>query len=297
LQRYKTAMNTTIFKDRLGLFTVLAYLILCFVLMLAENSGAAQMPDSVKDINVLKAMQVVLTTLLFILPATIFCRFMRDERSAFLNMSLRPNLYFILTAAACILFALPAVSGLEAWNQQIHLPSNFSYLENWMRAKENDAEKITLLFFEDKSVGGLVINLLVMGFMAALSEEIFFRGLLQQLFIKNKINAHVAIVVTAILFSAFHLQFFGFIPRMFLGIVLGYLYYITQNLWVSIIAHFCNNAFAVVAMHFYMPDTTGVAGAVNTGQPISVAFVLLSLAMVVGQLVMLNRFVKKTRLL
>ena len=136
-----------------------------------------------------------------------------------------------------------------------------------------------------------------MGFMAALSEEIFFRGLLQQLFIKNKVNVHVAIILTAILFSAFHLQFFGFIPRMFLGIVLGYLYYITQNLWVSIIAHFCNNAFAVLAMHFYTPEAGVSAGTTNTDQPIGIAFVLLSLAMVLGQLVMLNRFVQKTKLL
>lgn len=288
-------MNATTFKNRLGLFTVLGYLILCFVLMLAENGGASQMPITVKEINSLKVLQVVLTTMLFILPATLFCRFMRDERNAFLNMSSIPNFYFILTAIACILFALPAVSGLEAWNQQIHLPQSFSALESWMRLKETDAEKITLLFFQDKSMSGLVVNLLVVAFMAALSEELFFRGLLQQMFIKNKVNAHVAIVITAILFSAFHLQFFGFIPRMFLGIVLGYLYYLTQNLWVSIIAHFCNNAFAVVAMHFYNQETT--EGVANTQDPIGIAFVLLSIAMVVGQLVMLNRFVNKTRLL
>lgn len=288
-------MNATTFKDRLGLFTVLAYFILCFVLMLAQSNEAEQMPNSVKDINLLKAMQVVLTTILFILPATIFCRFMRDERSAFLNMNSSPHFYFILTAAACILFALPAVSGLESWNQQIHLPSAFSSLENWMRAKENEAEKITLMFFEDKSIVGLFINLLVMAFMAALSEEIFFRGLLQQMFIKNKINAHVAIGITAILFSAFHLQFFGFIPRMFLGIILGYLYYITQNLWVSIIAHFCNNAFAVIAMHFYNQDITNTEATKNADQPIGIAFVLLSIAMVVGQLVLLQRYANKIK--
>ena len=288
-------MNSMTFKNRLGLFTVLAYLILCFILMLAENGGASQMPTSDKEINSLKILQVVLTTILFILPATLFCRFMRDERSSFLNMSAAPHFYFILTAIATILFALPAVSGLESWNQQIHLPASFSSLESWMRLKETDAEKITLLFFQDKSIGGLVINLLVMAFMAALSEEIFFRGLLQQMFIKNKVNAHVAIIITAILFSAFHLQFFGFIPRMFLGIILGYLYYLTQNLWVSIIAHFCNNAFAVIAMHFYNQETT--EDVANTQDPVGIAFVVLSLVMVVGQLVMLNRFVKKTKLL
>ena len=286
-------MNTTTFKDRWGLFTVLAYFILCFVMMLAENGSASQMPTSVKDINLLKAMQVVLTTILFILPATIFCRFMRDERSTFLNMGATPHFYYILTAAATILFALPAVSGLESWNQLIHLPASMSSLENWMRLKETEAEKITLMFFEDKSIGGLVINLLVMAFMAALSEEIFFRGLLQQMLIKNKVNVHIAIVITAILFSAFHLQFFGFVPRMFLGIVLGYLYYITQNLWVSIIAHFCNNAFAVVAMHFYNQDVTVAAESSNAQDPIGIAFILLSIAMVVGQLVMLKRFATK----
>ncbi|HXU28791.1 MAG TPA: CPBP family intramembrane glutamic endopeptidase [Bacteroidia bacterium] len=285
-------MNTTIFKDRLGLITILAYFALCFALMLVENTGASQLPDNAKDINVLKVMQVVLTTVLFILPATIFCRYMRDERSAFLNMNMAPHFYYALTAAACILFALPAVSGLESWNQLIHLPESFGSLESWMRTKETEAEKITLMFFQDKSIGGLIINLLVMAFMAALSEEIFFRGLIQQMLIKNKINVHVAIVITAILFSAFHLQFFGFIPRMFLGIVLGYLYYITQNLWVSIIAHFCNNAFAVVAMHFYNQDVTA-EGSANASQPIGVAFVLLSIAMVIGQLVMLKRFANK----
>ncbi len=288
-------MNNTTFKDRLGLFTILSYLIVCFILMLADSSTAAQMPTTVKEINLLKAMQVILTTFIFILPATIFCRFMRSEKTNFLNMNSVPHFYFILTAIACVLFALPAVSGLESWNQLINLPQSFSYLEDWMRAKETQAEKITMVFFEDRSMGGLVINLLVMAFMAALSEEIFFRGLLQQLFIKNKMNAHVAIVITAILFSVFHLQFFGFIPRMFLGIVLGYLYYLTQNLWVSIIAHFCNNAFAVVAMHFYNQDLTETATGANTQNPISVVFVVVSLLMVVGQLVMLNRFVNKTR--
>ena len=288
-------MNTTTFKDRWGLFTVLAYFILCFVMMLAESNEPQPLPTNLKDINLLKAMQVVLTTILFILPATIFCRFMRNERSAFLNMNSVPHFYFVLTAAATILFALPAVSGFEFWNQQIHLPASMSSLENWMRFKETEAEKITLMYFEDKTIGGLIINLLVVAFMAALSEEIFFRGLLQQMFIKNKVNAHVAIVIAAILFSAFHLQFFGFIPRLFLGIVLGYLYYLTQNLWVSIIAHFCNNAFAVVAMHFYNQDVTVASEPSNAQDPIGVAFVLLSLAMVVGQLIMLKRFVNKIK--
>jgi len=283
------------FKDRVGLFVVLGYLLLCFVLIIAESSQAVTMPVG-KEINFLKAAQVIMSTLLFIVPAALFCRYLRPERSEFLNLNAVPHIYYFITAAACIFFALPAVAGFEQWNQEIHLPQSFSSLENWMRQKENDAGKLTMVFFQDKSTIGLIVNLLVMGLVAALSEEFFFRGLLQQMFIKNKLNAHIAIILTAVLFSAFHLQFFGFLPRLFLGIILGYLYYITQNLWVSITAHFFNNAFAIVAAHFFDEDlvATPIPDAGNE-QSIGIAFILLSVAMVIGQLVFLQRFVNRIK--
>ncbi len=282
-------------KDKVGLFVVLGYLLLCFVLILIENNQPVQIPTG-KEINLLKAVQVISSTLIFIVPAALFCRYLRPERSAFLNLNSPPHIYFFITAAACIFFALPAVAGLETWNLSIHLPESFSSLESWMRQKENDAEKITMVFFQDKSTVGLIINLLVMGLVAALSEELFFRGLLQQIFIKNKLNAHIAIILTAVLFSAFHLQFFGFLPRLFLGIVLGYLYYITQNLWVAITAHFCNNAFAIVAAHYFSEDlvSTSATNADNE-QTIGIAFILLSIAMVAGQLVFLQRFINRMK--
>jgi uncharacterized protein len=283
------------FKDKLGLWVVLGYLLLCFVMIIAENNQPVTMPTG-KEINFLKAAQVVMSTILFIIPTAVFCRYLRPERSAFLNLNTVPHIYYFITAGAAIFFALPAVAGFEEWNQAIHLPSSFSSLENWMRQKENDAAKLTMVFFQDKSTVGLILNLLVMGLIAALSEEFFFRGILQQMFIKNRVNAHVAIIITAILFSAFHLQFFGFLPRLFLGIVLGYLYHITQNLWVSITAHFFNNAFAIVAAHFFDEDLVAApATGAAPEQSIGIAFVLLSVAMVVGQLVFLHRFVNRMK--
>ena len=282
------------FKDRVGLFVVLGYLLLCFILIVAENNQAVSIPDG-KEINFMKAAQVIMSTLLFIVPAALFCRFLRPEKSAFLNMNSVPHFYYLITATACIFFALPAVAGFEQWNQAIHLPASFSSLEDWMRQKETDAGKLTMAFFQDKSMIGLIVNLLVMGLVAALSEELFFRGLLQQIMIKNKLNMHVAIIVTAILFSAFHLQFFGFLPRLFLGIVLGYLYHITQNLWVSITAHFFNNAFAIVAAHYFDEDMVATPAAGASEQSIGIAFILLSIVMVIGQLVFLQRFVNRIK--
>jgi hypothetical protein len=286
-------MNTLLAKDRAGLLVVLGYLFICFLLLSAGEDTAAQLPTDPKDISLLKAAQVITSTLLFIVPVTLFCRFMRPERSAFLHMNHAPHIYFLITAAACIFFALPAVAGLEQLNEAIHLPSSLSGTETWMRQKETEAEKVYLLFFEDKSTLGLIVNLLVMAVVAALSEELFFRGLLQQMFIKNKMNAHLAIWATAILFSAFHLQFFGFLPRMFLGVILGYLYYITQNLWVSIGAHFFNNAFAVISVHLFSEEVSSTPTGPTPENTISIAFILLSMVMVVGQLWFLHRFVKR----
>lgn len=283
-------------KDRTGLILVLAYLLLCFGLIGLESGASSALPTGPEDINLLKAAQVITSTLLFIVPVTIFCRFLRPERSAFLQMNSAPHIYFVITAIACIFFALPAVAGLEQWNQAIRLPEAFTGTETWMRAKEEQAEKIYLAFFQDKSMLGLIVNLLVMALVAALSEELFFRGLLQQLFIKNRLNPHIAIILTAILFSAFHLQFFGFLPRLFLGIVLGYLYHITQNLWVPMVAHFFNNAFAVVSVHLFSDEiSASPAPPDGADQHIGIAFVLLSVAMVAGQLWFLQRFVNRTR--
>jgi hypothetical protein len=154
------------------------------------------------------------------------------------------------------------------------------------------------MFFEDRSTGGLITNLLVMALVAALSEELFFRGLLQRMFIQNRMNAHVAIMLTAILFSAFHLQFFGFVPRLFLGIILGYLYHITQNLWVPIAAHFCNNAIAVLGAHYYGDEMmNNPAQNAPGGETIGLSFALLSFVLVIGQLYFLQRFMNRIRMM
>jgi len=290
-------MNSPTSKDRSGLFIVLGYLALCFTLFIAGDDNMGALPTDPREISILKAVQVITSTLLFIVPVTLFCRFMRPERTAFLHMNSMPHIYFLITGAACIFFALPAVAGLEQWNQHIQLPSFFSQAESWMQQKEKNAEEIYMAFFEDKSALGLFINLLVMGLVAALSEELFFRGLLQQMLIKNRVNVHVAIFIAAALFSAFHLQFFGFLPRFFLGLVLGYLYYITQNLWVSIAAHFFNNAFAIISVHLFSEELADTANKpAGPEQNIGIAFVLLSVVMVAGQLWFLQRFVNRMKL-
>ena len=96
----------------------------------------------------------------------------------------------------------------------------------------------------------LIVNLFMIGVLAAIGEELIFRGLFQKLFTQIVKNPHLAILITAILFSAFHFQFFSFLPRFVLGLILGYLMYLGRSIWFPIIAHFVNNAMGVIYYYF-----------------------------------------------
>jgi len=138
----------------------------------------------------------------------------------------------------------------------------------------------------------MISNLFVVAFMAGLSEEIFFRGFIQRLFIENKLNHHLAIWFTAILFSAIHLQFFGFVPRVLLGAVLGYLYFYSGNLWLSIIAHTVNNGFAVV-MAYITGSIDADLFADKGTETINLVLVLSSIVIIFTQLFLLKRWQKQ----
>lgn len=134
-------------------------------------------------------------------------------------------------------------------NQSMDLPKSLSGMENWMKTSEESATKLTLFLMDFTSIPQLIIALIVIACFAGIGEELIFRGILQNLFHKKLQNYHIAIWLSAIIFSAIHMQFFGFIPRMLLGAMFGYLYVWTGNLWVPIIAHITNNAFAVIMMY------------------------------------------------
>lgn len=250
MEELKTEQALIKHKAPLGfqLAIALAFLaVLAFFSGLGEDTGALmQYKNDPGMITMLKIIQAVAVFFVFILPVLLFSTILRKEKLKFLNLGKFPKLLHLSIGLLICIVALPLVSGTAALNSEMHLPAALSNVENWMRAKEQSAGQTIELFFADKSTGGFILNLFVVAFMAGLSEEIFFRGLIQRLFIDNKVNLHVSVWITAILFSAIHLQFFGFIPRMLLGAVLGYLYAYTNNLWVPVLAHTVNNAVAVV---------------------------------------------------
>ena len=157
-------------------------------------------------------------------------------------------------AVVLMLVALPAINLLAHINEQMALPAFLEPLEAWMKTQEETAKTLTDQFMHVTTFGGLIINLLLMAVLPAISEELTFRGVLMSLFkvkgerskVKGESVPHLAIWCSAILFSAIHLQFYGFVPRMLMGALFGYMLVWTGSLWTPILMHFTNNAMAVI---------------------------------------------------
>ena len=150
-------------------------------------------------------------------------------------------------AVVLMLVALPAINLLAHINEQMALPTFLEPLEAWMKTQEETAKNLTDQFMHVTTFGGLIINLLLMAVLPAISEELTFRGVLMNLFkVKGESVPHLAIWCSAILFSAIHLQFYGFVPRMLMGALFGYMLVWTGSLWTPILMHFTNNAMAVI---------------------------------------------------
>jgi membrane protease YdiL (CAAX protease family) len=145
----------------------------------------------------------------------------------------------------------PLISVTALWNDAITLPACLQSLETWMRSMEDVANETTLTLMQGDGIGHWIGCIVVMAAIPALGEELLFRGCLQKGLQNKTSNGHLAVWLTACIFSFIHFQFYGFIPRMILGVVLGYFYLYSQSLWVPIWAHFYNNATSVIAYKLF----------------------------------------------
>ncbi|MDZ7742272.1 MAG: type II CAAX endopeptidase family protein [Bacteroidota bacterium] len=230
------------------------------------------------SLALLKYFQIVNQTGLFLIPSFFFAWLVSTGVSRYLGFNVKPYLLSIVVGSAAMLFSLPFIGWLADVNQQMNLPDSLSGLENWMKNSEEQARVLTEVFLSTTSIGGLAINMLMIAIIPAVGEEIFFRGILQRLFNQMTRNVHAAVIISALLFSALHMQFYGFLPRFALGLILGYLFAWSGSIWVPIIVHFINNGFAVMAMflasHNMVETDLDSLGTTNS-QPLVIISVML----------------------
>jgi uncharacterized protein len=197
-------------------------------------------------VNALKYFQIVSQIGIFIVPAVIFVILTDDDIFAYLNLKTGSKKLSIIFGFLLLLVPMPFINWLVQINNEIHLPAYLSRIEDWMRNSEDNAQKLTDAFLATSTLGGFLINMVMVAVLAAVGEELIFRGILVKLFREWTGNVHLAVIIPALLFSALHLQFYGFFGRLVLGIILGYLLLWSGSLWVPIIVHFLNNAMAVI---------------------------------------------------
>lgn len=221
---------------------------------------------------------------LFVIPTLLFAYFSDPKPLQYIGIKkpIKP-VYWILGIASLII-AIPLVEYTGLLNRDV----NFGGAQKWMQSMEDEALKQIKFMLAKRTISELITNIIFISLFAGVGEELFFRGVLQRLFIKAFKNPWLGIIVTAFLFSALHIQFFGFIPRFLLGILLGAMYWYSGSLLTAIVAHFAYDAFFIIWAFFQPQIIDDAEGAMATGST-QVVLALIS----AGLVALLVWFMKK----
>jgi membrane protease YdiL (CAAX protease family) len=250
-------MSNNFFTESLRQSMGMRVFLFLFILLISTLIGISLAAVFVfaGDIGI-KIGQGISSVFMFIVPPIVYYYLTRKEHRmhALGFRSLTPPWWLILTGVALMFISLPVTNQLTTWNEGMSFGEGLTWLEDWIKSLEETAKAATEKMLNVDTIGGLLLNLVVVALIPAVGEEMTFRGVLQQS-LTRKMNPHVAIVLSAAIFSFIHFQFYGFLPRMFLGLLLGYMFYITGSLWTSMLMHFLNNGTAVV---LYFLNNRGV---------------------------------------
>ena len=233
------------------LFSLLATLLV--VLFYGFDMNSFTDYSNLNVIEGLKLFQLMSAIGLFIVPPFIYGIIVSKQplSALALNKISAPKNWLLVVLIMVV--SAPFMSWLVEFNSQLVLPDFLAPLEAWMKQSEQSAEQITKLFLTFDGLGSFLYILVIVAIVPAIGEELLFRGVLQKIMVDWIKNYHIAIWVTAILFSALHMQFFGFLPRMLLGALFGYVFYWSGSLWLPILGHFINNG-SVVLLSFFYPE-------------------------------------------
>lgn len=199
-------------------------------------------------ITYMRGMQVFQFISLFLVPSLICARLFSTDSKKYLGLKNPSNSTYYIVGAAVLVLALPLTGLLGELNKQLQLPSG---IEAWAKEQEENAARTIEALVSQHTVKDLILNLVTVALLAAVGEELLFRGVAQRLLIKMFRNHWAGIIIAAILFSALHMQFYGFLPRFFLGVILGLTFWYSGSLWVAMLAHFVYDAVLIIMVYAY----------------------------------------------
>ncbi|MDE6268626.1 MAG: CPBP family intramembrane metalloprotease [Muribaculaceae bacterium] len=264
---------------------IVSSLISSFILgRMTDTTAAIRIATVIQDLFIFVLPPLVTAVLSSRLPARWLC----IERS--------PRPLMLFGAIAILIVAMPCLNVVVEFNKSIVLPDALRPLEEAMQKMEEAAQASIDAMMKGASVWSMIVSVLIIGILAGFSEELFFRGGFQRIMMSFKINPHLAIWVTALIFSAFHFQFYGFLPRTLLGAYFGYLVFWTRSLWIPIIVHAFNNTVVVVSTWMSANNLTKVeidSVGVDLSRVSNVLYVIFSLLLTIIGLWLFVRFSRR----
>ncbi|RYE23007.1 MAG: CPBP family intramembrane metalloprotease [Sphingobacteriaceae bacterium] len=229
-----------------GIIVVIIYGPSGFSSMLTMSDN---MPASA--LNSLKIIQMGSSVFGFLIPSIFFAKVIVRQPIPYLKANWHFPLILLLAVFFIMLVSTPLMEVLITYNQKMIFPPFLKGVERWMRNMEDTAGKQTEVLLQMKTPAAFLVNLLMIAILPAVSEEFIFRGCFLQIFTGWTKSLHWGVWLSAALFSFIHFQFFGFLPRMLLGVFFGYFAAWSGSIWPGVLGHFLNNGIAVIASYLY----------------------------------------------
>jgi len=187
----------------------------------------------------------------FIIGGIIYLNIVEKFSPQHLFSTRNVTIYSLLITGVMVISFMFVNTVFIEWNANVSFPDFMRNFETWAMEKEEELKHVTEFLTDFDSPGQFILGFVVIAILPAVGEELIFRGIIQNKLFAYIKNIHLAIWISAILFSGFHIQFYGFVPRLLLGGLFGYMYAWSKNLWYPIIGHFINNGFTLLMLYLY----------------------------------------------
>ena len=245
-----------------------------------------------QDLNSLRFMQISSQLFTFVFPPIAYAFLVKEKPVNALGLKNAKILWFLI-GTAMIFAIMPLNSILAEWNAGLKLPESLSALEQMIKDMQESASAMIEKFVSVDTIGGLMLNLFMIAGLAALGEELLFRSIIQTSLIKICKNAHVGILIASAIFSFIHLEFYGFVPRLILGMLLGYMFYFSGSIWVPMLMHFLNNGTVVL---IYFLNNKGITNIdVDTFGQTSIPILIVSIVVMIALFLFSIKYSDKER--
>lgn len=249
-------IKKTSFAERLFIITTL--IVVGFILSAISSVAITFISRStnLSELNMLRIAQISSQLFTFVFPPLLYACIVKEKPIKSLGFNRIP--LWSLVGILMMFAILPLNNVFAQWNANLTLPESMASLEKIMMELQENANVLIEKMLNVNNISGLIINLIMIAALAAIGEELLFRSILQSSLIRVCKNAHIGIFITSAIFSFIHFEFYGFLPRLVLGMLLGYMFFYSRSIWVPMIMHFVNNGTAVVLYYLNNKGITNI---------------------------------------